>query len=101
MNDKIRKKIILNAPYLFLGLYATKLMQAYRLANGVDFSTKLVHLDKGFSRAFESPFPSFASKDLMFGIVVGILLRLLVWIRGKNRKKYRRNVEYGSARWSA
>lgn len=95
----MKKKYIQNLPYLILGLYATKLMQAYRLAEGVDFATKMFHLGEGFSRTFENPFPSFVSEDLLFGIVCGVLLRLVVWIRGKNRKKYRKDTEYGSARW--
>lgn len=99
MNDRMKKKCIQNLPYLILGLYATKLMQAYRLAEGVDFITKIFHLGEGVSRAFDNPFPSFVSEDLLFGIMCGVLLRLVVWIRGKNRKKYRKDTEYGSARW--
>lgn len=99
MNDRMKKKCIQNLPYLILGLYATKLMQAYRLAEGVDFATKIFHLGEGVSRAFDNPFPSFVSEDLLFGIMCGVLLRLVVWIRGKNRKKYRKDTEYGSARW--
>ena len=99
MDIRIKKKCIQNVPYLILGLYATKLMQAYRLADGTDFATKVLHLEEGFSKAFESPFPSFVKVDLLFGIVCGVLLRLAVWIRGKNRKKCRKDVEYGSARW--
>lgn len=99
MNDRMKKKCIQNLPYLILGLYATKLMQAYRLAEGVDFATKIFNLGEGVSRAFDNPFPSFVSEDLLFGIMCGVLLRLVVWIRGKNRKKYRKDTEYGSARW--
>lgn len=99
MSNRVKKKCIQNLPYLFLGLYATKLMQAYRLADGLDFSTKVFHLGEGFSKALESPFPSFVGEDFLFGIVCGALLRLAVWIRGKNRKKYRKDIEYGSARW--
>lgn len=95
----MKKKCIQNLPYLILGLYATKLMQAFRLAEGVDFATKVFYLGEGVSRAFENPFPSFVSEDLLFGIMCGVLLRLVVWIRGKNRKKYRKDTEYGSARW--
>ncbi|MHB8131187.1 MAG: VirD4-like conjugal transfer protein, CD1115 family [Mobilitalea sp.] len=99
MNARLKKKCIQIIPYLLIGLYATKLMQAYRLSEGMVFATKLVHLGKGFTKAFESLLPSFAAKDLFFGILCGVILRLTVWIRGKNRKKYRKDVEYGSARW--
>lgn len=97
----IKKLLILNLPYLLIGLYATKLGQAYRLAAGVDASAKLLHIGKGFAAAFASPFPSFHPKDLLVGLLCGAVLRLAVYIRGKNAKKYRKDVEYGSARWSA
>ena len=74
MDIRIKKKCIQNVPYLILGLYATKLMQAYRLADGTDFATKVLHLEEGFSKAFESPFPSFVGVDLLFGLVCGVLL---------------------------
>ena len=99
MDIRIKKKCTQNVPYLILGLYATKLMQTYRLAEGTDFATKVLHLGEGFSKVFESPFPSFVGVDLLLGLVCGVLLRLAVWIRGKNRKKYRKDMEYGSARW--
>lgn len=99
MNSNLKKWIILNIPYFFTALYATKIMEAYRLTEGMELSTKLVHLGDGFALAFESPFPSLNVQDLLFGILCGAILKGAVWIRGKNRKKYRKDVEYGSARW--
>ncbi len=95
----MKKKLIQNIPYLLIGLYATKLMQAYRLALGTDFATKMFHIGEGIAEAFESPFPSFNLQDFLFGIICGALLRLTVFIKGKNAKKYRKDIEYGSARW--
>jgi type IV secretion system protein VirD4 len=97
----LKKLILLNLPYVVLGLYATKLGQAYRLAAGADLSGKLLHLVDGFLSAFQSPFPSFYSTDLLIGLACGVGLRLAVYIKGKNAKKYRHNVEYGSARWGS
>lgn len=95
----IKKLLILNLPYLLIGLYASKLGQAYRLAAGMDASTKLLHIGDGFAAAFSSLFPSFHPQDLLVGLLCGALLRLAVYIRGKNAKKYRKDIEYGSARW--
>lgn len=95
----IKKLLILNLPYLLIGLYASKLGQAYRLAAGADASAKLLHIGEGFAAAFASPFPSFHPQDLLVGLLCGAALRLAVYVRGKNAKKYRKDVEYGSARW--
>ena len=95
----IKKLLILSLPYLLIGLYASKLGQAYRLAAGTDASAKLLHIGEGFAAAFASPFPSFHPQDLLVGLLCGAALRLAVYVRGKNAKKYRKDVEYGSARW--
>ena len=96
---RLKKLLILNTPYVVIGLYATKLGEAWRLAEGTDVSNKFLHLMDGLSAAFRSPFPSLYPADLLIGIVVGCLLRLAVYEKGRNAKKYRHNVEYGSARW--
>ncbi len=95
----IKKLVILNLPYLLIGLYASKLGQAYQLAAGADLSAKLLHIGDGFAAAFASPFPSFYPQDLLMGLLCGVLLRLAVYMKDKNAKKYRKDVEYGSARW--
>ena len=99
MSDKLKKKLILNLPYILIGLYATKLGEAWRLAEGADASQKFLHLMDGFTAAFQSPLPSFHLSDLLIGLVIGCVLRLLVYEKSRNAKKYRRNEEYGSARW--
>ena len=96
---RLKKLLILNLPYVLIGLYATKLGEAWRLAEGTDMSGKLLHLMDGFAAAFRSPWPSFVPADLLLGITLGCLLRLVVYEKGRNAKKYRHNVEYGSARW--
>ena len=95
----IKKLVLLNLPYFLLGLYATKLGQAYRLAAGAELSGKLLHIMEGFVAAFQSPYPSFHPVDLLVGLCCGAVLRLAVYVKGKNAKKYRKNMEYGSARW--
>ena len=98
-NVNIKKLLILNLPYLLIGLFATKLGQAYRLAAGSGFSDKLLNLMGGFAEAFQSPLPSFHPSDLLIGLCCGAALRLAVYIKSKNAKKFRKNAEYGSARW--
>lgn len=99
MNSKTKKLILLNLPYVLIGLFATKIGQAYRLAAGADFSAKMLHIMDGFAAAFESLAPSFHTTDLLVGVICGAALRLAVYIRGKNARKYRKDMEYGSARW--
>ena len=94
------KKLILpNIPYFFIGLFATKLGQAIRLAPGADLSGKIMHFMEGMVLAFESSMPSFHPADLCVGIAVALGIRLAVYIKGKNAKKFRKDMEYGSARW--
>ena len=95
----LRKKLVQDLPYLLIGLYATKLSQAWRLAAGKDASEKLLHYSSGLSEAFQSPLPSFYAHDLLFGAAVGLLLALVVLEKRRNRKKLRKGTEYGSARW--
>ena len=95
----LKKFILPNLPYLFIALFATKLGQAWRLTQGADFSEKVLHLMDGFAAAFQSFAPSFHPADLCIGIVLAAALRLAVYVKGKNAKKYRKNIEYGSARW--
>ena len=94
------KKLILpNIPYLFIGLFATKLGQAARLSPGVDFSSKVLNMMDGISMAFENILPSFHPVDLLVGTAAAVIIRLVVYFKGKNAKKFRKNLEYGSARW--
>ena len=97
----LKKYVLPNLPYLFVGLYATKLGQAWRLSSGMEFADKVLHLMDGFATAFQSAAPSFHPSDLLVGLCCGAGLRLAVYIKGKNAKKYRHGTEYGSARWSA
>ena len=95
----IKKFLLPNIPYVFISLFATKLGQAWRLAPGMDFSGKALHLMEGFAAAFQSALPSFHPIDLCVGAAAALLIRLIVYVKGKNAKKFRKNLEYGSARW--
>lgn len=95
----IKKIILPNIPYLLFALLGTKCGQAARLAPGMDFSQKALHILDGFRLAFESLLPSFHPADLLVGVLIAAVLRLAVYVKGKNAKKFRKNIEYGSARW--
>ena len=100
MNTKeIKRLVILNIPYVILGLLATNLGEAWRLAAGMDISEKILALFGTIPVAFGNPLPSMHPVDLCVGLICGAVLRTAVYLRGKNAKKYRHNVEYGSARW--
>ena len=101
MQISIKKYVLPNLPYAVIGLYATKLGQAWRLAEGADTSQKILHLLDGISTAFQNSYPSFHPADLLVGLLCGAALRLAVYVKSKNAKKYRRNMEYGSARWGS
>lgn len=100
LNQKdIKRLLILNLPYFIMGLIATNLGEAWRIAEGVNSSEKILSLITTFNIAFENPLPSFHPFDLSIGLLCGLGLRLAVYLKGKNAKKYRHNLEYGSARW--
>ena len=99
MNAINWKKLLLpNIPYLLFVYLFDKVGQAVRLAPGADLSGKVLSLGEGFSMAFATPLPSLAPMDLLIGIFGAVLIRLIVYVKGKNAKKYRKGVEYGSAR---
>ena len=95
----VKKLILPNIPYVFIALLATKVSEAVRLAPGSDASTKLLNIMTGLNTAFHSLVPSFHPIDLCVGVAAALLIRLAVYVKGKNARKYRKNVEYGSARW--
>ena len=99
MKPEMKKLIIANLPYLLFVYLFGKLGQAYRLAEGIDLSQKLLHFADGCAAAFANAAPSFNPFDLLIGVAGAAALRLMVYCKGKNTKKYRKGVEYGSARW--
>ena len=99
MKDKLKKYLLPNLPYLFFVYLFDKLCQAVRLAPGLDASEKLLHIGQGFQTAFADSAPSFHALDICVGILGAVLVRLAVYVKGKNAKKYRKGIEYGSARW--
>ena len=99
MKPEIKKLLILNLPYLLFVWLFDKVGAAVRLSPGADASAKLLHLGDGFSAAFSSIAPSFQPADLLIGIAGAVIVRLIIYVKGKNAKKYRKGMEYGSARW--
>lgn len=95
----MKKLFLLNLPYLLFVYPFDKLAQAFRLAPGSDLSGKLLSIGDGFTAAFSSPWLSFHPTDLLIGIAGAVVLRMAVYLKGKNAKKYRHGIEYGSARW--
>lgn len=101
MKPELKKLLLLNLPYLLFVYLFAKCGQAYRLAAGADASAKLLHLTNGISAAFANPLPSLHPFDLCVGLAGAVAVRLIVYSKGKNAKKYRKGEEYGSARWDA
>ena len=99
MNQKTKKYIILNLPYVIIGLFCSNIGEAWRIAEGTDISTKLLGFFTSMGTAWGDPMPSFHPFDLCIGLAIGAAFRLVVYVRSKNAKKYRHGEEYGSARW--
>ena len=99
MKPELKKLLLLNLPYLLFVYLFAKCGQAYRLAAGADASAKLLQLTGGISAALANPLPSLHPFDLCVGVAGAVAVRLIVYSKGKNAKKYRKGEEYGSARW--
>ena len=99
MKQEVKKLLILNLPYLLFVYLFDKIGAAIRLTPGADASEKLLQLGTGFAAAFSSIAPSLHPADLLIGIAGAVIIRLVVYMKGKNAKKYRKGMEYGSARW--
>ena len=95
----VKKLVLLNLPYVFAFYFADKIAAVFRLAPGTEFIDKLTNGFAVFGTAFANPLPSFHPVDLLIGVIAGALLKLAVYVKGKNRKKFRQGEEYGSARW--
>ena len=96
---KAKKLILTNLPYVLIGLACTNLGEAWRMAEGGNASEKILGLFGAIPAAFGNPLPSFHALDLCVGLICGLLLRFAVYMKGKNAKKYRHNIEYGAARF--
>ncbi len=97
----LKKLILLNFPYLLFVWLFDKAAQAVRISPGADISAKVLNLGSGGSAAFQNVFPSLYPADSLVGVAGAVIIRLVVYFKGKNAKKYRKGMEYGSARWSA
>ena len=95
----IKKIVLRTMPYVCIALYGTKIGQAWRLAGGTAFAEKFLHWGDGFMQALASPLPSFHPQDMLAGMAIAAAFYAAVYVKGKNAKKFRHNVEYGSARW--
>jgi len=100
-SGKLRKFLILNLPFVLLFWLADKIGQAFRMASGKDISAKVLHLSDGFAVAFANPLPSLHIQDLLVGAIGAALIKLALHIKRQNAKKFRKGVEYGSARWGS
>ena len=98
---KLTKLLALYLPYILLGLVATNFGEAWRLAEGKELGDKIMSIVGTLPLAFANPLPSLHPLDLLIGFSCGAGLRLAVYLRSKNAKKYRHGMEYGSARWDA
>ena len=97
----VKKLVLLNLPYIFAFYFADKIAAVFRLAPGTEFIDKLTNGFAVFGTAFANPLPSFHPIDLLIGIAGAVIIRLVVYSKQKNAKKYRKGMEYGTARWSA
>ena len=95
----IKKLLLPNLPYIFIGYFVNKLVQAYRITIGADILEKIFKLSETINSVFKAPLPSFNGIDLLSGIIGAVLIRFFVYQKSKNAKKYRKGIEYGSASW--
>lgn len=96
-----KKLILMNLPYILAGYFCDKIAWLWRVSPGKNASDKMMAAMNGMNDLFANPLPSFFPKDLLIGIAGDVVLRLVVYYKAKNAKKFRQGVEYGSARWSA
>lgn len=94
-----KKLVLLNLPYIFAGYFCDRVAWLWRISEGSNASDRLMTVMSRFDKLFVNPLPSFHPKDLLIGVAGGIALRLVVYYKAKNAKKFRHGVEYGSARW--
>ena len=97
--NEIKRQLVLHVPYIVFGLFCTNLGEGWRMAEGADNPERILSFMTTLPAALSVPLPSFHPFDLMIGAICGILLRAAVYLRSKDAKKFRHNVEYGSARW--
>jgi type IV secretion system protein VirD4 len=98
-NVDIKKLVITGLPFALFFYLADKAGQAFRLAEGADISAKILNLNSGFAAAFANPLPSFHPQDLIVGVIGAAVAAFMLWQKKQNAKKYRKGMEYGSARF--
>lgn len=95
----LKKQVLLNLPYLMVGYFCNKSAWLWRVSAGTDASEKMISAMNGMENMFQNPIPSFYPRDILIGIAGGAALRMVVYYKAKNAKKFRQGAEYGSARW--
>lgn len=100
-SGNLKKLLLLNMPYLVFAYFFNKLVWLYRVSKETTVLDKVLGTLNSMDKAFQNPLPSFQPRDVLIGAAGGIAIRLIVYYRAKNAKKYRHGMEYGSARWSA
>jgi type IV secretion system protein VirD4 len=99
---KFNKQFVIKAlPFVFIGYFADKIGEAYRITNGANSGEKLMNTVNSINTVFNNPLPSFHAQDLLVGIAGALIVKAVVYFKGKNAKKYRQGIEYGSARWGS
>lgn len=99
--QKLKESILPNLPYLFIFLLMDKMGEAYRLSEAVNLFSRIIDAINGLAKLGENPFPSLHPFDMLVGVVGVLVICLIVFLKKKDAKKYRKGVEYGSAGWSA
>lgn len=99
VSEVLSQQYLMNLPYILAGYFFDKVAWLWRVSPGNNASDKMMAAMNGLNDLFSNPLPSFSPKDLLIGIVGGVALRLVVYFKAKNAKKFRQGVEYGSARW--
>ena len=94
MNSKLKKMLISSVPYVFIALFASKLGQMWQFTSGNELGERILHLGEGFFTAIENPIPSFHPFDLCVGVAAAVIIRLIVYGKSQNAKKYRKKVTH-------
>ena len=97
---KFNKQLLIKIlPFVFIAYFADKIGEAYRISSGANIGEKLMNTLNSINTAFQNPLPSFYPQDLLVGVAGALIIKAIVYFKGKNAKKYRKGIEYGSARW--
>ena len=94
-----KQKVVKVLPFLMFGYFFDKLSQAFQMSDGANIGAQIMNTVGSIGSVFQNPLPSFNPIDLLVGAAGGVIVKLIIYVKGKNAKKYRKGCEYGSARW--